>query len=94
MLKLGSDFGTRFERSDIRTPNGIPSIYTRDLCPTQVVSVVLILLGSLMAGVMSRTGDDNAKTSAATPGPNTASLISCSVEATDKLHCVDCTVQP
>ena len=26
MLKLGSDFGTRFERSDIRTPNDIPSV--------------------------------------------------------------------
>ena len=25
MLKLGSDFGTRFERSDIRTPNDIPN---------------------------------------------------------------------
>ena len=47
-----------------------------------------------MAGVMSRTGDDISKTSAATPGPNTANLITCSVEATDKLHCADCTVQP
>ena len=26
MLKLGSDFGTRFEHSDIRTPDDIPSI--------------------------------------------------------------------